>query len=209
MLRDPHIPFSRNYQLQSMLALYIVFWIVTAISPTDRMQWLMESLLPVGTMILLVATFQKFPFTNLSYLFMLIFLLLHTYAAHYTYQHTPFDVWLKNSFHTQRSYFDRVVHFAFGLLWSYPTRELLTRSTQLRGFPSFAIPVSIVFSFSAFFEIVEMLVAIVAGQAGKDYMGLQGDIFDSQKDMSLGLIGAVISMGILAGIRRKKDSARK
>lgn len=199
------IPFPRNYQLQAMFSLYIVFWIAMAISPTDRLQWAMENLLPIGTIILLVVTYNKFPFTNLSYLFIFIFLILHTYAAHFTYQSTPFDIWLKNTFHTQRSYFDRVVHFAFGLLWTYPTRELLNRVAKLGRFSSFALPVSIVFSLSSLFEIVEMLVAIVAGKAGADYMGLQGDLFDSQKDMGLGLLGAVVSMGTLGIlIRRKK-----
>ncbi|WP_301169621.1 DUF2238 domain-containing protein [Brevibacillus nitrificans] len=199
------IPFRRNYQLQAMVSLYIVFWIATAISPTDRLQWALENLLPIGTIILLVVTFNKFPFTNLSYLFIFFFLILHTYAAHYTYQSTPFDIWLKNTFHTKRSYFDRVVHFSFGLLWTYPTWELLNRVAKLGRFFSFALPVSIVFSLSSLFEIVEMLVAIVAGKAGADYMGLQGDIFDSQKDMALGLMGAVVSMGTLGIlIRRKK-----
>jgi len=193
-----NLPFSRNYLLQIMFAVYLVFWIVTAISPTDRTQWLMENILPVGTVIVLVCTYRKFPFSNLSYLFIFILLIFHTYAAHYTYQHTPFDMWLKYSFHTQRSYFDRIVHLVFGLCFTYPVRELLTRVTAIRGFWSFALPVTVVFSLSAFFEIIEMLVAIAAGQIGANYMGLQGDIFDSQKDMGLGLVGAIFTMWVLS-----------
>ncbi len=200
MVMTNNIPFTRNYQLQFMLAIYLVFWIVTAISPTDRTQWFIESILPVGTIILLAATMKRFQFSNLSYLLMLFFLILHTYAAHYTYQHTPFDIWLKSHFHTQRSYFDRVVHFAFGLFLTYPIRELLTRVATIRRFWSYGVPVAVVFSFSALFEVVEMVVALMAGQAGADYIGLQGDIFDTQKDMSLGLLGGIVSMGILVGV---------
>jgi putative membrane protein len=193
-----------------MFIIYLVFWITTAISPIDRTQWLIENLLPVGMIIVLVLTFKRFQFTNLSYLFMLILLILHTYAAHYTYQHTPFDIWLKHSFHTQRSYFDRVVHFAFGLFLTYPIRELLTRVATIRGFWSYAVPIAVVFSFSALFEVVEMLVALVAGQAGADYIGLQGDIFDTQKDMGLGLLGGIVSMGILVGVLNlRKNNLKK
>ncbi len=119
-------------------------------------------------------------------------------------------MWLKASFHTQRSYYDRVVHFAFGLFWTYPFRELLTRAAALRGFWSYIIPVAVCFSCSACFEIIEMGAAFVAGQKGLEYVGLQGDVFDTQKDMGLGLAGAVISMCMLAWVLwRKKVKKRQ
>lgn len=208
MLTKHDIPFSRNWLLHLMIVIFTVYWVYTAISPTERIQWLMESLLPVAVVIVLAFTYKVFKFSNLSYLFIFIFLLLHTYGAHYTYQGTPFDTWLKATFHTQRKYYDRVVHFAFGLFWAYPFRELLTRVAVKRGFWSYALTVAVVVSCSASFEIIEMGAAIVVEKYGEEYVGMQGDVFDSHKDMGLGLAGAIISLGILAWVmwRKKKRS---
>ncbi|MBP1962971.1 DUF2238 domain-containing protein [Paenibacillus aceris] len=185
-------------QLQVILFVFAVYWGILAISPTDRMQWLMENLLLIAVVILLVCTFRRFQFSMLSYWLIFVFLCFHAYGAHYTYQGTPFDVWLKGALHTHRSYYDRVVHFLFGLLWTYPAREWLTRVTAVRrGIWSYVLPVAIVFGFSALFEIIEMGAALVAGQAGEEYVGMQGDPFDSEKDMGLGLAGAVTSMCML------------
>ncbi|PYI55857.1 DUF2238 domain-containing protein [Paenibacillus flagellatus] len=197
------IPFARNFPLHAMIVAFLLYWIYTAIHPTDRIQWAMESLLPVGTLVALGMTYRKFRFSNRSYFWMFVFLCVHTFAAHYTYQGTPVDAWLKAAYHTKRSYFDRVVHLLFGLIWTYPCRELLVRTSSLRGFWSYALPAAVVFGMSSLFEIVEMVAALVAKQSGEQYVGLQGDVFDSQKDMSLGLAGAVVSMGALAWLRNR------
>ncbi|MFC3771226.1 DUF2238 domain-containing protein [Paenibacillus sp. GCM10012303] len=208
LLLNPHIPFWRNRVLQLLIAVYAAFWIYMALSPTNRMQWLMENMLPVAAVLALTFTYRKYRLSTLSYLLLFAFFCLHTYAAHYTYQSTPFDVWLKSAFHTERSYFDRVVHFAFGLLWAYPVRELLVRKANLRGVWTYAVSVSIVFGCSALFEILEMVVALIGSQAGEDYMGMQGDLFDSQKDMALGMAGAVVAMGLLGWINKHRNTAR-
>ncbi|NOU92290.1 DUF2238 domain-containing protein [Paenibacillus sp. LMG 31456] len=199
-----NIKFSHNPLLQLILVVFLAFWGILAISPTDRTQWLLENILLVLVILVLCITYRKYKLSNLSYLLIFVFLCLHTYAAHYTYQGTPIDQWLKSVIHTRRSYFDRFVHMMFGLLWFYPIRELLTRITGLRMFWSLITTISFILSLGAVFEIIEMLVAILAGQTGQDYMGLQGDVFDSEKDMALSLIGAIISSFILAIIFRKR-----
>ncbi|NHN35022.1 DUF2238 domain-containing protein [Paenibacillus sp. S3N08] len=205
-----NIPFSQNKLLHLLIVTFAIFWGILAISPIDRMQWLIENLLPVGTIIALALSYKKFAFSNLSYLYLLIFifLCLHTYAGHYSYEKTPFDMWLKSSFHTQRSFYDCIVHFTFGLFWTYVFREILIRVAVQHRFWSYTIPVAIALSFSSTFEIIEMLAAILAGgqAAGEKYVGLQGDVFDTQKDMGLALIGGMISMGILAWIAWRKKS---
>ncbi|CAG7616181.1 Inner membrane protein YjdF [Paenibacillus solanacearum] len=197
-------PFSRNFTLQFLIAVYAIYWIVLAFHPTNRGQWLMENVIPIATVALLGWTYRRFPLSNLSYGLLFVFLCLHTYAAHYTYQGTPVDVWLKSSFHTKRSYFDRVGHFAFGLLLAYPCRETLMRLTGIRGKGSYVLAAAIILTFSALFEIVEAAVGILAGSVGAQYVGLQGDVFDSERDMALGLAGAIIAMGILALRHRRR-----
>src|SRR4051794_5667471 len=99
------IPFLRNWLLHLLIILFVFFWIAMAISPLDRTIWYMENFILVSTIVALALTYRKFSFTNASYLLMFIFFCLHTYGAHYTYQNTPFDMWLKSSFQTNRSYF--------------------------------------------------------------------------------------------------------
>ncbi|TNJ68394.1 DUF2238 domain-containing protein [Paenibacillus hemerocallicola] len=196
------IPFHRNGLLQLTIIAFLLFWGMMAISPTDRSMWLVENILVALLAIALVWSYREFRFSNLSYMLIALFLCFHTYAAHYTYQGTPIDIWLKAAFHTKRSYYDRVVHFAFGLFMAYPFRELLTRLALLRGFWSYAIPTAVVLSLSAFFEIIEMAAAGLAGQGqnNEQFIGMQGDLFDTQKDMLLGFAGGLLSMGLLAWI---------
>ncbi|OME72027.1 hypothetical protein BK120_33045 [Paenibacillus sp. FSL A5-0031] len=200
------IPFVRNKPLQLMIFVFIIFFGLMAISPTNRSQWLANSLSLIVVILILVFTYKWFRFSNLSYLLMLIFFCLHTYAAHYTYEGTPFDHWLKSSFHTKRSYYDRIVHFAFGLLFTYPFLEILKSKVKLCGIWSYILPVVVILGFSALFEIFEMLAALIAGSNGEaKFVGMQGDVFDTQKDMALAFLGGVVWIGILAWMIGKKE----
>jgi putative membrane protein len=189
--------------LKLLTGVFVVFWSVMAISPTDRSQWLLENILVILAAALLAFTYRKMKLSDPAYALIALFLCLHTYAAHYTYQATPVDMWLKAAFHTHRSYFDRFVHFMFGLLLLYPLREVLLRILSLRAWWSYAVPLAFLVSFSA---LLEMGVAAVAGQIGQDYVGLQGDPFDSEKDMALSLTGALLA-GVIAGIGQKKKKS--
>lgn len=182
-----------------MTLAFVAFFVWMAISPANRMQWYANNVPLVAIVLVLVFTYQRFRFSNLSYLLLLLFFCLHMYAAHYTYETTPFDAWLKAAFHTHRSYYDRIVHLAFGLLVTYPIREFATDKMKFQPFWSYALPVVFVLSFSGLFEILEWIAAAVAGKGGEaKFVGMQGDIFDTQKDMGLGLIGAVATMTMLA-----------
>ncbi|CAM4497736.1 putative membrane protein [Paenibacillus endophyticus] len=201
------IPFSQNKPLQFMTIVFILSFGLMAISPTNRSQWLANSSALIAVVLALVFTYKWFRFSNLSYLLMLVFFLLHMYAAHYTYEGTPFDHWLKISFHTKRSYYDRIVHFAFGLLITFPLLEVLKSKVKLSGAWTYVLPVVVVLSFSALFEILEMAAALVAGPSGEaKFVGLQGDVFDTHKDMALGLLGGVVFMCMLAWKWKRKQS---
>lgn len=191
-----NIPFARNWPLQIMIGVFVVYFVWMAISPTDRLQWYANNLPLIALILLLAFTYKRYRFSNLSYFMMLIFFCLHVYAGHFTYEATPFDHWLKRTLHTKRSYYDRIVHFGFGSLIAYPIRELLNRLITYRRIWSYAMPVIIVVCFSGVLEIVEWLAAEVFGKGGEaEFIGMQGDIFDTQKDMVLGLIGAFAAMG--------------
>ncbi|MCQ6559770.1 DUF2238 domain-containing protein [Paenibacillus mendelii] len=200
------IPFRSNRLLQISVVVFSLYWIFMGIWPVQRSLWLVENLLVVALAVLLVWTYRKFRFSNQSYLFILLFLVLHTFATHYSYATTPIDEWLKTTFHTKRSYYDRFVHFAFGLLWVYPFGELYVRLAGRRGAWPFVVPAAIVMALSALFEITEAAGAIIVGQEpkGGEFVGMQGDVFDTQKDMFAAFIGALLAIAWLFLRQRRK-----
>lgn len=178
--------------------------LVTAIAPHDRSDWLLENLLLFALALLLVAAHRRFVFSNLSYLLLGIFLALHSLGAHYTYSLTPPGFWLQDLLGLARNPYDRCVHFAFGLLLTYPLRELTLRRLHVHGFASYAIPLAAALALSASYEIIESWTArIVDPDLGTAFLGTQGDEWDAQKDMSLALLGAVLCLVATALYRRR------
>lgn len=182
------------YFLPIALASYVGFWIALAIRPLDRDDWLLENLLIFISVGVLGITYRKFQFSNFSYALILIFLVLHTIGAHYTYAKVPAGFWLKEWVHLNRNHYDRVIHFSFGFLLLFPMRELLMRSAHAHERWAPWLAVAALAALSSFFEIIEAVVAqIVAPELGAAYLGTQGDIWDAQKDMACAFVGAVLA----------------
>jgi putative membrane protein len=191
------MPFRTNRPLQGMLIWLVLLWVVTAIEPFDRRDWLLENLLVFLYGFLLLITYRRFAFSNLSYGLFTVFLSLHLVGAHYTYAETPIGYWLQELFDLQRNHYDRIVHFCFGLLIAYPFRELLLRAAGVRKSWSYLLAVTLVLAFSGIYEIIEAIVAeIVSPELGSAYLGTQGDEWDSQKDVFEAFVGAVAAMTI-------------
>jgi putative membrane protein len=183
----------------ALLGWYVLFWIAMAIAPKERGDWLLENLLALLLVGVLIGTYRRFQFSNVSYVLITIFLTLHTIGAHYTYAEVPFGYWLKDAFGLSRNHFDRVVHCGFGLLMAYPFREVLMRKGGLRDPWSFLIGVTVIQAGSDLYEIIEAWVAqIVAPDLGAAYLGTQGDEWDAQKDMTAAFVGGILSMAITA-----------
>lgn len=173
----------------------LVVWTWAAIAPFDRRDWLLENLLVFAYGALLIGTYRRFAFSTRSYALITIFVTLHLVGSHYTYAEVPFGHWLKDWLQLERNHYDRIVHFAYGLLLAWPSREVLLRLAHVRQSWSPLLAVSLVLAFSAFFEILEALVAmIVSPELGDAYLGTQGDIWDAQKDMGLAVAGATLAM---------------
>lgn len=195
--------FARNRLLHFLMAWYLAVWIITAIHPFDPRDWMLENILAVAFIALLAFTHRRFPLSDLSYLLIAAFLTLHAVGAHYTYAEVPLGYWMEGWFGFHRNHFDRLVHFSFGLLLAYPVREVFLRVASTRGVWAYYLPLDVTLAFSAVYEIVEWLVAvIVAPEAGAAYLGTQGDIWDAQKDMLAAGIGALLCMIITASVRR-------
>ena len=195
--------FRDNRFLQLLLIWLAGLWIVTAIEPFDRRDWLLENLLVFIYGALLLLTYRRFAFSNLSYGLFGVFLSLHLIGAHYTYAETPFGFWLQDAFGLSRNHYDRIVHFAFGLLIAYPFRELLIRVAGVKPRWSNLLAVIMVLGFSGFYEALEAVVAVaVSPELGAAYLGTQGDEWDAQKDTALAALGAIVAMAVTrAGVR--------
>lgn len=186
---------------------YGVIWIWLAINPVNRHDWFLENLLAVGLVAALVLTYRRYSFSLTSYSLITAFMVLHAIGAHYTYAEVPFGFWLKDIGGLSRNPFDRIVHFAYGLLLVYPLRELLVRLAGLQGAWSYVMPVSSILAQSAFFEVIEAIVAmVVSPELGSMYLGTQGDEWDAQKDMAAAFGGAILTMFMTAGIFARHHS---
>ncbi len=200
-------PFHRNLPLKLMLAWLIGYWLLTAVTPLDRRDWFLENLLVFIYATLLVATYRRFTFSNLSYGLFTLFMTLHLTGAHYTYAEAPPGYWLMDWLDWQRNHYDRLVHFAYGLLLAYPFYEVLRRAAALhRGWARF-LAINAILAFSGFFEVLEAIIAIlVSPELGDAYLGTQGDTWDAQKDMGLAFIGACIAMSLNIPLERGRKS---
>ncbi len=198
-----HPNFRKNRLLQGLTVWYFAIWIWAAIAPHDRFDWLLENILVFILAGVLVATYRKFPLSDLTYLLITVFMTLHTIGSHYTYSEVPFGYWLKENFAMSRNPFDRIVHFSFGLLMAYPIREIFLRVVNTRGFWTYYLPLDVTMAFSCVYEIIEAAVAwTVSPELGDAYLGTQGDIWDAQKDMLLATTGAIIAMIVTATVRK-------
>jgi putative membrane protein len=197
------LPLGRNPLLQALLAGYVVLWLALAIAPKYRSDWLLENLLVFAFVAALWVTRRRFVFSNLSYALIGTFLSLHAIGAYSTYSETPIGYWLQRSFGLARNPYDRLVHFCFGLLLTYPLREIALRRLRAGPLAAFLIPLVSALAMSSGYEIVESWVArLVSPELGTAYLGTQGDEWDAQKDMSLALFGALLGLSLAELYRR-------
>jgi len=201
-----------RYPLFLLLA-FAVWFGLWAIRPSHPQDFFLEHILTVAAVGTLVWTRRWLPLSHLSYTLLFIFLALHVIGAHYTYAEVPYEAWarqvagwlgvegfdLRAACGFTRNHYDRLIHFAFGLLCAYPVRELFVRVARVRGFWSYYFPFDVAMSLSMLYELLEWAVAvIVAGDVGQSYLGTQGDEWDAHKDMALATLGALIAIAATA-----------
>jgi putative membrane protein len=112
---------------------------------------------------------------------------------------------MKDAFDLSRNHFDRIVHFAFGLLLAYPAHDLFLRAGKLRKGWAIGMAALVVTALSGLFEVIESWVAqLTSPELGDAYLGTQGDVWDAQKDMTMAIVGAAITVVIMAGYQHKR-----
>jgi putative membrane protein len=205
---DLHLPFcnkmmmwtgragmsEKNFHRGLLLSLAGVF-IWSVINPHDVLTWFLEVLPAIIGVAILVATYDSFKFTNLSYSLLWLHAIILIIGGHYTYAEMPLFNWLRDTFDLSRNYYDRLGHFAQGFVPAIIAREILVRKSPLEGGKWLAfIVVSICLAISASYELIEFGVALVSGTAADAFLGTQGDVWDTQWDMLFALCGASIAL---------------
>jgi len=169
----------------------VVVFAWSAINPYDRMTWFLEVLPAVLALPILVMTYKVFPLTHLLYGLILLHAVILMIGGHYTYAEVPLFNWLRDTYSLDRNYYDRVGHFFQGFVPAMIAREILCRKHVVKDGWQFFIVCCICLSISAFYEFIEWWVAVIAGGAAIDFLGTQGDVWDTQWDMFVALIGAI------------------
>jgi putative membrane protein len=184
---------------------FVAVFVLLGIAPRYRADWALENALVVALAVAWWLKPAEVVPSKVSSVCLFLFLCLHEVGAHYTYAEVPYDVWLEALTGTslsdlvglERNHFDRLVHFLYGLLLTYPMREVLLRTSRVRGLWGYLLPIAVSIAGSALFELIEWGAAeLFGGDLGIAYLGTQGDVWDAQKDMALAALGAVLAMAL-------------
>lgn len=183
-----------------LLGAAAVLLVISGIGPNDRLTWWLEvAPVAVGIPVLLWLR-PRFPFTPLLYRLLFFHACVIMLGGHYTYAEVPLGFWVQDWLDLSRNHYDRFGHFVQGFVPAIFMRELLWRTSPLRG--SRWLPFLVVcfcLAFSAFYEFIEWWGALIMGGAADSFLALQGDEWDTQWDMFLALCGAIVSLLLLSG----------
>ena len=206
--------YQRRYVL-GLAGLFLLFWAALAIAPYDRHDWLLENMLVFGLVAALLLGHRHYSPSPSAATLIFLYLCIHQLGAHYTYAHVPYDDWwqaltgesLNRQLGWDRNQYDRLAHFSYGLLLAYPIREVLIRLGLRPGLWSLVLPVDIVLSTSAVYELIEWIGGEMLGDGlGRTFLATQHDRWDPQKDMAVAAFGALIAMLATAVIVRTRHA---
>jgi putative membrane protein len=196
---------GRSVEPIALLVVTVVALVISGIRPFGRGTWWLEVFPVILGLPILLVTYRRFPLTPLLYRLLVIHGIILMIGGHYTYARVPLGYWVQDLFDLARNHYDRIGHLAQGFVPAILARELLVRRSPLAGSRwLFFLVVSVCLGFSAFYELLEWWAAVLGGEGAGDFLGTQGDVWDTQWDMFLALVGA-LSAQILLG--RSHDRA--
>jgi putative membrane protein len=173
--------------------------LVTGIAPLDRPTWWLEVAPVIAALAILFWTRKRFPLTPLAYGLIAVHAVILMVGGHYTYAKVPLGFWVQHAFDLSRNPYDRLGHLVQGFVPAIVAREILLRCTPLKrgGWLSFIV-VSICLAISACYEFIEWWTALIAGGGATAFLGTQGDVWDTQWDMFMALVGATAAVLLLS-----------
>jgi putative membrane protein len=188
-----------------LLVAAMVLLAVSAVRPYDRFTWILE-VAPIFIAVpILIATYRRFPLTPLSYRLLFLHAGMLMLGGHYTYARVPLGFWMQEAFGFARNHYDRIGHLAQGFIPAMLVREVLRRKVSLRpGGWLFFLVTCACLAISAFYEFIEWWTALASGTAATDFLGTQGDPWDTQWDMFLAFLGAMAAQVLLSRVQDRQ-----
>jgi len=186
--------------LTAVSAVWALALVVSGLAPRDRLTWVLEVAPVLIALPILLSTAGRFRFTPLAYALIGAHGIILIVGGAYTYAHVPAGFWVQEWLGLARNPYDRLGHFAQGFVPAIVARELLVRIFAIRRGKFLAfVTVCICLAISAFYELIEWWSALVLGQGAQEFLGTQGDEWDTQWDMFLALVGASVALLLLSG----------
>ena len=190
------------------LALLVATLVCLAVSRIGALEpgtWILEVFPIFIALPILIATAKRFPLTPLVYSLLFVHALILMLGGHYTYAKVPLGFWVQDALHLGRNHYDRLGHFAQGFVPAIVAREVLLRRSPLQpGKWLFFLVVCVCLAVSASYELIEWLAAILGGSSADAFLGTQGDVWDTQWDMFMALVGAITALLTLSRVHDRQ-----
>ena len=195
----------RTPLLTALLMVTIIALAVSGWRPYDRITWFMEVAPVLFAIPLLLATRERYPLTTLLYVLICAHALVLILGGAYTYARVPLGHWVQESFGLLRNPYDKLGHFMQGFVPTMIAREILVRGGYVRGRRMLAfLCVCVALAISAAYELIEWWAALAMGQGADEFLGTQGDQWDTQSDMFLAVIGSITALLTLSGLHDRQ-----
>ena len=201
---------SREKSLIFAMLVLLLILSLSAIHPYDRTTWFMEVAPILIALPIMFATYRRFPLTTLLYVLILIHALVLISGGHYTYARVPLGFWMQDVLSLGRNPYDKIGHFMQGFVPFLVTLEILLRNGFLssRRMAAF-LSVCVVMAISAWYELIEWWSALALGQGADEFLGTQGDPWDTQSDMFFAFIGATTALILISRLHDSQMNRMK
>lgn len=197
---------QKNILIGSGAGLFLLL-VVSGLDPFDRATWLMEVAPILVAAPVLLLTYRRFPLTPLLYSLIFVHAAILIVGGVYSYARVPFGFWLQDILSLSRNPYDKIGHFAQGFMPVLLTREILLRGCYVSGPKMTAfLCVCVAMAISAWYELIEWAAALALGQGADDFLGTQGDPWDTQSDMFMAFVGAMAALAILSRLHDRQIS---
>lgn len=199
------MPVSRTPCLILASALLLALLALSGLAPYDRMTWLMEVLPVMLALPILWLSYRRMPLTTLVYGAIFLHALVLMAGGSYTYARVPLGFWLADWLDLQRNPYDKIGHFFQGFVPALLAREILLRGRFVLGRRMLALlAVCVALAISACYELIEWAAALAMGQGADEFLGTQGDPWDTQSDMFTALLGALTALGLFGRLHDRQ-----
>lgn len=188
-----------------LLAIVVAALCVSGYAPYDRGTWLLEVAPVLVALPLLALSYRRYPLTSLLYVLITVHALILILGGAYTYARVPLGFWMQDAMDLARNPYDKIGHFAQGFVPAMIAREILLRGPYVSGRRMTAfLCICVAMAISAFYELIEWWTALALGGGAVEFLGTQGDPWDTQSDMFFALIGSATAMLVLAGMHDRQ-----